>query len=357
MGNATYTLGDTPAIQIRHCEGDLEIEGRPEEAVTVEADSMPHSVQRDGELLIEECDDDMRVRAPLGARVSVDEVEGDVRIRRLAELALGSVNGNLDVTAIGEKCAVGQVEGDARFRETGDLALGAVNGDLDVAAISGRSEIGQVEGDMRARDLLDLALGEVSGDLDAEGISGSLKLDRVEGDARLRGTFGGFGPTHISGDLSLETSFTPGDTYEIAVEGDASVSVPDESNLSLHARVEGDVNGLAASDGSGGFTQVWGDGSARLDLTVNGDLSVRSAGPVFRGAALPTARVPEPSAAPPPPAAPDIAAGFEPAPPFGAAVDAEPAQPDERADPTLAVLEAVARGEMSPEEADNLLGR
>jgi hypothetical protein len=119
--------------------------------------------------------------------------------------------------------------------------------------------------------------------------------------------------------------------------------VPEDSDLTLEGRVEGDVSGLGEKQWDGTVRAVWGDGSARLRLEVDGDLSVRSTG------AIPVASVVTPAGPEPrvvPPAAPPA-----PVPPFGGLER----QSRPGADADLAVLEAVARGELSPEEADALL--
>ena len=318
MGKAIYTLGNAPTVTIKRCGGDLTVEGRTGETVTVATVTMPHSVQGREQLVIEECDDDLRLFVPPGATVSVDHVDGDAHIEGLSALEVGGVGGDLELRAIDRTCSI-------------------------------RS----VDGDMQATDVTALALGTVGGDLHLERVAGRLAVERVGGDATLRGAVGGFGPAHIGGDLTLDTTFTPGLEYQATVDGDAAVYAPEDADLTLHATVDGDVSGVPSISGHGEVSATWGDGGAHLTLTVGGDLQVRRT-----GAAVPSRepRIPRTAGSPTNAAA---TATTQPVPPAPQGVEentskAEQAPP---ADSVQAVLEAVARGDISPAEADDLLAR
>jgi hypothetical protein len=318
MGKAIYTLGKAPTVSIKRCEGDLTIEGRTGETVTVATDSMPDSVQRHAQLVIEECDDDLRLSVPPEARVSVDYVDGDVHVEGLVA-----------------------------------LEVGGVDGDLALRAIRGRCSVRTVDGDVQAPDVTELALGTVSGDLHLDRVTGRLALERVDGDATLRGAFGGFGPAHIGGDLTLDTTFASGREYRATVDGDATVYVPEDADLTLHATVDGNVSGVPSITRHGAISATWGDGGAQLTLTVGGDLQVRRT-----GAAAPSRAPRVPRTAGSPTNAATIAT-TPPAPlaPQGAVQSTSNAEQGPPADSVQAVLEAVARGEISPAEADSLLSR
>jgi hypothetical protein len=164
---------------------------------------------------------------------------------------------------------------------------------------------------------------------------------------------GGFGPTHIGGDLTLDTTFTPGREYRATVDGDAAVYVPEDADLTLQATVDGDVSGVPSITRHGAVSATWGNGGAHLTLTVGGDLQVRrtgAAGPSRAARAPSTAGFPTNAAA---------TATTQPAPPapWGAVENTSTVEQAPPADSVQAVLEAVARGEISPAEADALLSR
>ncbi len=423
MGNALYTLGEAPTVFISNCSGELQIEGRGDENVVLSSDSMPSSSQQAGRLVIENCEDDLRIQVPMGATVRVEHVEGELRAHRLSALEVGSVdgdvelgditgrsvvrhaegearvrdvmeflfgtvNGDLELASVRGRCRVDTVEGevrvqdvadleirtvngdlkagpsngryrvetvegDAKVREVTELSLGTVNGDLALSGVRGRCSVRQTEGDARIREVMDLSLGGVNGDLDLEGIAGRLSLGRIEGDVRLRGNMRGFNARRVEGDLTLEIGFVPGEVYRLEVGGDATVNLPSGSDVALDATVEGDVsgNGLQYMHDGNKVRAVWGSGAARLELRVDGNLSVRGTGARVWGGfdfiEQDAARVD----APPPPPTPVPAPAAQPA-----AVREMPAAAGTGAPlDDLVVLEAVARGELSPEEADTLL--
>jgi hypothetical protein len=318
MGKAIYTLGNAPTVAIKRCGGDLTIEGRAGEAVTVATDTMPHSIQGHEQLVIEECDDDLRLSVPPEATVSVDHVDGDAHVEGLSALEVGGVGGDLELRAIGRSCSI-------------------------------RS----VDGDVQAADVTALALGTVGGDLHLDRVAGRLAVERVGGDATLRGAVGGFGPAHIGGDLTLDTTFTPGLEYRATVDGDAAVYVPEDADLTLHATVDGDVSGVPSSSGHGEVSATWGDGGAHLTLTVGGDLQVRRTGTaaLSRGPRIPRTAGSSTNAV--------ATAVTQPAPPAPQGMKENTSRPEQAPalDSVQAVLEAVARGEISPAEADDLLSR
>jgi hypothetical protein len=318
MGKAIYTLGSAPTVAIKRCGGDLTIEGRADGVVTLATDTMPHSVQGHERLAIEECGDDLRLSVPREATVSVDHVDGDAHVDGLSALEMGGVGGDLELRAIGRSCAV-------------------------------RS----VDGDMRATDVTELALGTVGGDLHIERVTGRLALESVGGDATLRGALGGLGPAHVGGDLTLDTTFTPSREYRATVGGDAAVYVPEDAGLTLSAAVDGDVSGVPSVTRHGAVSATWGDGGAHLTLTVGGDLQVR-----HTGAAAPSRapRIPVTAGSPTNAAATATAQPASPT-PQGAEENTPDAEQAPPADSVQAVLEAVARGELSPAEADDLLSR
>lgn len=284
-----------------------------------------------------------------GGMCAVEQIEGDIRARDLAGLVLGHVNGDLDMASVSGRCAVRQVEGDVQIRDVAELAVEHVNGDLRASGVRVRCAVGQVEGDATLRDVADLQLRAVNGDLELDGVGGRLALEHVNGDARLRGAFAGLGPLRIEGDLELQTAYSPGDRYELAVQGDATVHVPEGSDLTLEGRVQGDVSGVGEKQWDGTVRGVWGAGAARLRLEVDGDLSVRGVGALPAAPAAPVVTPARPEVRVVPPATPT--APPAPVPPFGG--EERQSRPD--ADADLAVLEAVARGELSPEEAEALL--
>jgi hypothetical protein len=209
----------------------------------------------------------------------------------------------------------------------GDVALRDVGGDAQVRTVSGDVSIEQAAG----RLVVDVATGDVTVagtgpiSLDVHAVSGSVRaraprfdriaIETISGDADLAGAFG-TDVAHLISTVSgcVELAVTGGLTVEVkTVSGDVTCDHPD--------RREGD-----------GRTRplVIGDGVARLAVrSMSGDVEVRA------GRAAPVRAAPSSPSSPP-------AGGASAA---GGASDAA----------TLAVLEALARGEIDVVEAERRL--
>jgi len=352
----TFTFDAAPTIVIQACNGDLKVTGQAmeERQVTVVTDGATRTVQGGDQLVIERCDD-ARFTVPRDTTIVVQRVGGDARVERVAALQIESVGGDLDAHEVDGACALNRVGGDVRVANIVALALDDVGGDLRLEGEPDR--IRHEDKDM------EFALGHIHGDAHLEGLRGRLRLERVDGDATLRGTVDGFGPTSIGGDLTLDLRYTPGHEYQLATKGNATVTVAEGANLALQATVYGDVSGLEhgrrASGGSNTVQATWGAGAARLSLQVSGDLRVRSTTTPAHPSPPTPPTAPERPTPPAPPAG--TTAASDDAPPTAPA-DAKPGAaftPSEagNTDPALAVLEAVARGELSAAEADDLLSQ
>jgi hypothetical protein len=158
---------------------------------------------------------------------------------------------------------VGEVGGNATARSiAGELTIGEVGGNAEVAQVGGN-----------------LALGNVGGNCVIENISGSVRARHVGGNADLRSTGPILALGNVGGNLTLadaplgqETLAMPAGS--IAVGGNARVELPAQANLSVDALVGGSIKGRNVLNGPGMRTIVYGDGSARLRLTVGGNLTL-----------------------------------------------------------------------------------
>ncbi len=308
MKTARYQLGHAPTVTMDHCDGDLIIVGHDNPVVVLTADELPHLApdQDLATLRIEGCDDDLRLTLPFGATIIADHVDGDLRIMGIARCTLAHVDG-----------------------------------DLTMEDAPGPYAVGDVDGDVRARAVANLSLGAVDGDARLEGVTGRFTLGHVTGDLILDGAVHGFGPVHVEGDLTLTVAFQPAHEYRLVVDGDATIRLPDEANLTLQAAVHGDVSGLPHAHGSehDGHDEVratWGDGTSYLSLSVGGDLRIRPGGAMttrrsFASLVNPTGQEAE-----------STTVGEQQAATSTAAAD-------------LGVLEALAQGKISVDEAESLL--
>src|SRR5207248_7132168 len=116
---------------------DLTNEASDDETVTVATDTMTHNIQGHEHLLIDKCDDDLRLPVPPQTTVVVDHVDGDARVDGLSALEIGGVGGDLELRTIGRNCAVRSVDGDMRAIDAVERKLGTVGGDLHLERIAG----------------------------------------------------------------------------------------------------------------------------------------------------------------------------------------------------------------------------
>jgi hypothetical protein len=253
----------------------------------------------------------IELEVPRDARVEIVSAAGDVTLRdMLGGASVRTLSGDVSVKGAAGRIAVNVASGDV-------TVLGAAPVSLDLHSVSG---------DIRARaPRFDrVAIETISGDAELGGVFGAESahlITTVSGDVELS----------VSGGLSLEVK---------TVSGDVECSHPD--------RREGDGRKRPL---------VIGDGAARLAIrSMSGDVEVRAgrAEPAAAPAASDPAEafgfhdIPQPPAPPlappPPPPGPPAARATPPAP-------LATGDPDE----TLAVLEALARGEIDVAEAERRL--
>jgi hypothetical protein len=227
-------------------------------------------------------------------RVRVRTANGDVRIE--------DVNGTIDVaTANGDVTSVGSA---------GELSVHAANGDLTFERPAGRVTARTVSGDLRIRggNLSQFTLNTVNGDTAVE--------TALTGDAsRIEG---------VSGDVQLDLilpAATGGTISLRGISGDARIEPPFRSVAKRTWRIGPGTDG----------------GPSVAVKTVSGDLRAR--GTLATEAHRPVQ--PAVATMPAPPEPPSV-----PAPPAPASTAEEAL-----ADPRLAILQAVERGEIDIDEA------
>ena len=236
------------------------------------------------------------------------------------------------------------------------LEISASSGDVSVRDVSGSVTIRTASGDVSLRGGGgDLRVEAASGNLRAVAaapiaatvrtISGDVEIDAPRTERTSIMT--------VSGDVEMASAFAPGGDHVInTTSGDVELAV--QGGVTIDVRtVSGDVDCAHPELRAGNGRRdplVIGDGAARLAVrTLSGDIDVR-AGRVRpetpeRGVPSLPAVSPLPAVPPLPAVTPVAVAGVD---------DAGQASPDSAA--TLAVLEALARGEIDVTEAERRLG-
>jgi hypothetical protein len=331
MAIQTYPIGQVPRVRLGQCHGDLLIETWDERTIEVEIRDIS-AIRQDGDtLVIDYADRDLRLRVPGETFVSADQVHGDAQVGGVRSLEIRDVGGDCELASIDGEARVDRVGGDLEVRGVGVLSLRDIGGDGAIDSAQSVN-LGNVGGDLVAKDIRealryanvggdmvfkgsepttvqgggiggDLTLsnassvhiGEVGGDAALKSIGGGLQMGSVGGDAAIKdvrgdlrlGSVGGDAAIHahgatlnvgsVGGDLALDANLQPGSVTRLNVGGDAEINLPGQLDLTIRATVGGEVSGARMSSSGGGvFTVVYGDGAARLDVVVGGDLALHT---------------------------------------------------------------------------------
>src|SRR5438046_637145 len=126
MENIVQDTSANPVVEITNVGGDLRITGWEQNQFVVESDD-EHGVHfdQDGDRLRLQASEDVTLRLPHGAQVSVRSVGGDARISKLN----------------GQPLAIGNVGGDLTLRQIASANIGLVGGDLKAKTLTGDLQV------------------------------------------------------------------------------------------------------------------------------------------------------------------------------------------------------------------------
>jgi hypothetical protein len=249
MDTVTLDVGQTPTVHIRMVGGDLRLTGR--EGTGLEAQASPRgelTAVSAGNRIEVSCRSACLIFLPAGAQVEAEMVGGDVRV-------IG-VDGRLKLGTVG---------GDLSLRRVGEVSVEKVGGDLTVHRSGGEVEAGWV-----------------GGDADIDQIEGGVQLQVVGGDLRVNRVQGAVQAT-VGGDASLHLSPPAGTTTSLRAGGDISCRLAEGVSLRLTLRAGGDLRAAVAGEREhtpDGLVIRLGEAQAAAELTAGGDLWLRpEAGP------------------------------------------------------------------------------
>jgi hypothetical protein len=237
-------LGPKPNIRIESVSGDLRLVGWENEEILLKSgDDQSLTVQQDGDLVSVFCRDDLSLNVPKDASLHIQSVDGDMSVR--------SLNGMLDVDT---------VNGDVALREVGQIVIGTVDSDFSLRGAKGDVRVKSIGGDASLRE-----------------VDGSLTLDSVSDDLAVRGVGGNLN-VNVDDDVVVHLDPRPGQEYSVLAGDDILVVLPPDANatLTLHGdEINVDWPGVEPQETTS-RTVVLGDGSAKINLNAGGDLLVSS---------------------------------------------------------------------------------
>ncbi|WP_110520340.1 SHOCT-like domain-containing protein [Herpetosiphon llansteffanensis] len=269
-------IGTNPTVAVRICEGNLRVIAHDvaEAWFEVAEDDISFRAQ-EGHLSIERCSDDLELRLPHGTTLTLEVVQGDLDISGIAAVHTRQIEGDLNIRDV-QTFEGASVQGDAVLTKSANITIANIDGDLKIYENADTVVVKNVNGDAKIGQVHNLSIINIHGDLSTSDITGDVAITRVSGDATLRGIIKSLAPIHVDGDLKLGIVWTPEHVYHANASGDLILEVADDANLTVNGFVQGDVSGMAEHE-PGSISLTWGNGSARLEVNVQGDLSIRGA--------------------------------------------------------------------------------
>lgn len=242
MSQQTFDVAENIQIQVHECSERVTVVGW-EDARRVLADA-PGRLE--GNVLYFENSERLSLRMPRQASLTISDCEADLSISDVSgSVALTDIEGDVVLRNLGE-VIIRDLEGDLSARQVKSLrGEGAWEGDVALRAIAEPLVADHIEGDMSVGDIGGMTVESLGGDLAARGVRSTVALGRVSGDVNVRGVQGDLSAQHVDGDFIASGVQGAVDAQDI--EGDAVVSVDETHGLDL--RAEGDVVINLPSDG------------------------------------------------------------------------------------------------------------
>ncbi len=232
MPQQTFTVSNNPRVQIRNCSNRVTVLGwdnpnsvmidvparQDGDTITVEnASRVMARVPRAASVTIVDCEGDVRVD-DLTGRVELANVDGDVALRDLAEVAARDLGGDLIARGVASLQGEGKWEGDVAVRSIEHLQAETIDGDVSLG------------------DMGDVNIERAEDDLSARGVRGALRINDLQGDASLRDV-NDVHITHVEDDITIAGA--RGVVELPDVEGDVVVSLSEIKDVTI--RADGDV--------------------------------------------------------------------------------------------------------------------
>jgi DUF4097 and DUF4098 domain-containing protein YvlB len=245
MQLVTLETRETPTLSITECRGDLNLRGWTKPTVEIRGDEGTVEARQEGDTIMVRGGSDLRIHLPQAASVQIQAVLGDARLKAL--------DGPLSIE---------RVEGDLVLKRVDSVTVGSVRGDLVAGVLAGDLTVDQVGGDMSVRSVTGrLQVQRVGRDLGVRDVEGDAHAPDVHGDIRLRTNFtpGRTYTLHAGGDLVARV---PADANATLTLRSERRSIHLKTQLFDEVRKNGEITGRL---GDGGATVTL---EARRDLVL-----------------------------------------------------------------------------------------
>ncbi len=238
------SAGKTPSIKIEAIDGDLSVVGWDGEDILIKTDEDELTLQHNGETVSFSCTDDVSLRVPRDASLSIERVGGDMALRGV----LGSIK-------------INEIDNDLSMRDVGNVSIETIKADFSLRGAKGNLAVKSVGGDVSIRD-----------------VEGNIALDSVADDLALRGARGNV-KVNVGEDVVVYLEPKADGAYSITAGDDILLVLKPTANVTLSMNgdeIDVDWPGIENQDDITERVLVLGDGSSKISLNAGGDIRVTS---------------------------------------------------------------------------------
>jgi hypothetical protein len=236
------SAGRTPSIRIGSIDGDLSVVGWDGEDILIKTDEDGLTLEQNGEEVAFSCTDDVSLRIPRDASLSIERVGGDMALRGV----LGAV-------------AIKEINNDLSMRDVGSVMIDTIDADFSLRGAKGNLSVKNVGGDVSIRD-----------------VEGNITLDSVADDLALRGARGDI-KVNVGEDVVVYLEPKADGAYSITAGDDILLVLKPNANVTLAMngdQIDVDWPGIENQADVTERVLVLGDGSAKIVLNAGGDIRV-----------------------------------------------------------------------------------
>jgi hypothetical protein len=312
-----------PRVVITNINGRLDVQPWQKQAICLETWGEIGSFRREGDtFVITDCQHDLVLWIPsitefvftVTTDIIVNNLQHSATITRAANVILTNVDGDILLRDIHGDVELTNINGIARLTNVGGNLQAMRVPHLDARYVGGNvtlSEINHINlsaagGNLTVAGADVVICGAVGSDLQAEYVERNLQCNTVSGHCMVRHCAGAIVSIHtigedftcdgaalagscvVGGDLYLQSGFSVCSPLFYHVAGNANIVLPADTNLALNMTVGGNADGPTTTYvRNGGFVKLLcGEGSAQLDLAVDGNVILSGAEPCCRTSAF-----------------------------------------------------------------------
>lgn len=305
-----------PRVVISNVEGNLNVQPWERQEISVEAQGELRVLNQEADtIMISDCSGDLVLWVPsltkrifgITTDITATNVRRSATIVKAGNVALKEVggsavlqdiHGNVEVSDVHEGAELTSIGGNLRAAHMPRLRVQNVGGNA-ILLDTRETEIHAVGGNLAVTHAEVVNCRAVGGDLDVEHIEARLECTSVGGNCEARRCTNAVVKVHtvggnltcdgaaqalssmVGGNLHLQSDFPAGTQSHCHVGGNAYVTLPANANLEVKATVGGNASGPGATyTRGGGFVHLlYGEGTAKLGLTVGGNLYLAGSEP------------------------------------------------------------------------------